>query len=355
MYNNLKKDTPDIYFSGCNISAQSMNELLSICDYVHCVADNFEETDMISIYTELVSLLGNERNSALCYELLLQYLSYLRDDYRAKYEQTSYSWHLQDSEKCDSMLKDLTELLGREGFAVPFEFSVLCLSLTSGLLMSEGAENQIFEINAAELKMLLRRHSTLLAKRELSDAEWQAAFRIVEYIAQKKLHLESPVRDAVTSALADNSFLEGIAPSLNELARLYESVCRELSDEQCAILTGDDRTESIRVICVSLSSCESELFLFLAALENASVSDESIGLSELKAIGYGEKYGDFLNEYSSASKETLISSVRDFAISESDDVTALRRAVISYIYGISPCLAFLVSYELQGESITKGA
>ncbi len=32
MYNNLKKDTPDIYFSGCNISAQSMNELLQICE-----------------------------------------------------------------------------------------------------------------------------------------------------------------------------------------------------------------------------------------------------------------------------------------------------------------------------------
>ncbi len=32
MYNNLKKDTPDIYFSGCNISAQSLTELLSICE-----------------------------------------------------------------------------------------------------------------------------------------------------------------------------------------------------------------------------------------------------------------------------------------------------------------------------------
>ncbi len=32
VYNNLKKDTPDIYFSGCNISAQSMNELLAICE-----------------------------------------------------------------------------------------------------------------------------------------------------------------------------------------------------------------------------------------------------------------------------------------------------------------------------------
>ncbi len=32
MYNSLKKDTPDIYFSGCNISAQSLNELLAICE-----------------------------------------------------------------------------------------------------------------------------------------------------------------------------------------------------------------------------------------------------------------------------------------------------------------------------------
>ncbi len=32
LYNNLKKDTPDIYFSGCNISATNMQELLAICE-----------------------------------------------------------------------------------------------------------------------------------------------------------------------------------------------------------------------------------------------------------------------------------------------------------------------------------
>ena len=32
LYNNLAKDTPDIYFSGCNISASHMQELLSICE-----------------------------------------------------------------------------------------------------------------------------------------------------------------------------------------------------------------------------------------------------------------------------------------------------------------------------------
>ncbi|MCQ2431518.1 MAG: glucose-6-phosphate isomerase [Clostridia bacterium] len=32
LYNNLKKDTPDIYFAGNNISAQAMKELLEICE-----------------------------------------------------------------------------------------------------------------------------------------------------------------------------------------------------------------------------------------------------------------------------------------------------------------------------------
>lgn len=32
MYNALKKDGPEVYFSGCNISAQSLNELLALCE-----------------------------------------------------------------------------------------------------------------------------------------------------------------------------------------------------------------------------------------------------------------------------------------------------------------------------------
>ncbi len=32
LYNNLKKDGPDIYFSGCNISATNLQELLAICE-----------------------------------------------------------------------------------------------------------------------------------------------------------------------------------------------------------------------------------------------------------------------------------------------------------------------------------
>ena len=31
-YNSMKKDTPDIYFSGCNISATDMRELLALCE-----------------------------------------------------------------------------------------------------------------------------------------------------------------------------------------------------------------------------------------------------------------------------------------------------------------------------------
>ena len=32
VYNNMKKDTPDVYFAGCNISAEAISELLAICE-----------------------------------------------------------------------------------------------------------------------------------------------------------------------------------------------------------------------------------------------------------------------------------------------------------------------------------
>ena len=32
IYNNIAKDTPDIYFAGCNISAQSFTEIVNICE-----------------------------------------------------------------------------------------------------------------------------------------------------------------------------------------------------------------------------------------------------------------------------------------------------------------------------------
>ena len=32
LYNNLKKDTPDVYFAGNTISATALNDLLSICE-----------------------------------------------------------------------------------------------------------------------------------------------------------------------------------------------------------------------------------------------------------------------------------------------------------------------------------
>ncbi len=32
LYNNVKKDTPDIYFAGANISAQSFNEIMQLCE-----------------------------------------------------------------------------------------------------------------------------------------------------------------------------------------------------------------------------------------------------------------------------------------------------------------------------------
>ncbi|MBE6547041.1 MAG: glucose-6-phosphate isomerase [Ruminococcaceae bacterium] len=110
MYNNLKKDTPDIYFSGCNISAQSLNELLSIC----------EGRD---VCINVISKSGTTTEPAVAFRLFRNLLEkkYGKDGARERIFVTT------DKEK--GTLKQFSDEAGYETFVVPDDvggrFSVL--------------------------------------------------------------------------------------------------------------------------------------------------------------------------------------------------------------------------------------
>ena len=264
------------------------NELTELCDYALYFADNCETLSMLSVYTTLVSLLGNERNASLCYELIAIYLTHIRDDYMAKYAQTNYPWHLREGEKCDALLKNLTENLGKEKFSMSFDFSIACIAFMSGMLLSESSESTAFKISAPELNMLLLRHSKHLAKNSLSDEEWGVSFSIVEYVADTKLTFDSPVKNAVTSALIDESFFSSVSVAANEFINLYESFSLALTDECCDSFINGSSEDVCLAVCKTLALCRDELSAFLNAFESCALPDASIGLSELTAAGYGD-------------------------------------------------------------------
>ncbi len=99
-YNNLKKDTPDIYFVGNNISATYLNEILSIC-----------EGKDVSV--NIISKSGTTTEPALAFRVFRDLLEkkYGKDGARERIFATT--------DKARGTLKELSDKEGYETFVVP--------------------------------------------------------------------------------------------------------------------------------------------------------------------------------------------------------------------------------------------
>ena len=110
LYNNLKKDTPDVYFAGNNISAAALNELLSLC-----------EGKRVSI--NVISKSGTTTEPAIAFRVFRDYLEKTvgAEEARRRIYVTT--------DKARGMLKGLADREGYETFVVPDDvggrFSVL--------------------------------------------------------------------------------------------------------------------------------------------------------------------------------------------------------------------------------------
>ncbi len=110
LYNNLKKDTPDVYFAGNNISASALNELLSLC-----------EGKRVSV--NVISKSGTTTEPAIAFRVFRDYLEKTvghEEAHRRIYVTT---------DKARGTLKGLADREGYETFVVPDDvggrFSVL--------------------------------------------------------------------------------------------------------------------------------------------------------------------------------------------------------------------------------------
>ena len=109
-YNNLKKDTPDIYFVGNNISPTYLNEVLSIC----------EGRD---VSVNIISKSGTTTEPALAFRI---FKKYLEDKYGVEEaKKRIYA----TTDKARGKLKELSDAQGYKEFVVPDDvggrFSVL--------------------------------------------------------------------------------------------------------------------------------------------------------------------------------------------------------------------------------------
>jgi len=100
IYNNLKKDTPDIYFAGNNISTTALTELLSIC-----------EGKEISV--NVISKSGTTTEPAIAFRVFKSLLV-------EKYGEEGAKDHIfVTTDKCRGTLKEFSDAAGYETFVVP--------------------------------------------------------------------------------------------------------------------------------------------------------------------------------------------------------------------------------------------
>ncbi|MBQ8358252.1 MAG: glucose-6-phosphate isomerase [Clostridia bacterium] len=110
LYNNLKKDGPEIYFSGCNISATNMRELLEIC----------EGRD---VCINVISKSGTTTEPAVAFRIFRELLE-------KKYGADGAKEHIfVTTDRAKGTLKGFADKVGYETFVVPDDvggrFSVL--------------------------------------------------------------------------------------------------------------------------------------------------------------------------------------------------------------------------------------
>jgi len=144
LYNNLKKDTPDIYFAGNNISTTALTEILSIC-----------EGKDISV--NVISKSGTTTEPAVAFRVFKQLLidKYGVEGARERIFVTT--------DKCRGTLKQFSDAAGYETFVVPDDVGGRYSVLTAvGLLpiacagididaMMNGARTAISDFSSSEL------------------------------------------------------------------------------------------------------------------------------------------------------------------------------------------------------------
>ncbi len=110
LYNNLKKNTPDVYFAGNNLSAAALSELLSLC-----------EGKRVSI--NVISKSGTTTEPAIAFRVLREYLE------RTVGPEEARRRIYVTTDKARGTLKGLADREGYETFVVPDDvggrFSVL--------------------------------------------------------------------------------------------------------------------------------------------------------------------------------------------------------------------------------------
>jgi len=303
------------------------SEITSILDITEIFLNEIKQersfSKFASFYTETSLLLGNDRNQKLCFISLESFL------------------HFSERDNADELLNVLTNKLGEKAFSDVLSVFSFCSSITFGTY--PNMQNS-YAVNDAEILMILKRQAKYYSELNISPEQWQLSV----YLAEELL----PSADTETlyseigSTLKSAGFYESAALSINAFLDLYSAAIDSMTKDDIALLHNDS-SYLYKVTCRALSRVEPEFRDFINVLAESATTDISVGYEEIEALGYGQKYLDFIDNMKYSNPPELFDAISSYANSTSiSSYGELNRSILLYVYKLSPALAFAFENRL---------
>lgn len=286
----------------------------------------------LALYESALYNLGSRRSGMLFFELSLITVKDKEETARRRYLQYGEKRYLEDAERCAQLIASLSDM-GEDRFIEALSATALITSTAFSL--NRKNEENAFLLEDAELLYLLDRQAKGFLETCPTDAEWQTVGALINELIPLNA---SNLPYATMYALKNEGYFHHATRIMPSVLSLYASVAASLKEAATFSLNGE-KAENTKAILSALKHSEQELRALDASLILYAKTDSERLKHAVEANAEQEELKSFLNAYTPIDCDQLLSTIRQ--ASENEE-TALTSAVISYVAGVSPYLAFVL-------------
>ena len=312
---------------------------------------------LLSIYEICLYVLGTERSGHLTYELSLELLNNRKVTALERFDKYGMSFYKIDASRCAMLYEDL-EGLGQTKFTDALFMTSIVFSTAKSILNDAGESAFLF--TDEELLFILEKQGESLKERCLSEDEWQIFGGLIsEFIPKNSSDLNSATLYALKNFKfetdADIELPEGYYKNLYfasairimpKVISLFADTSKSLREENSFSLEGDTE-EKLLALCSALMANEGGLRELDMALNTCAKLGENDLKTPIGSNSDTEELNGFMESYTALSCEGLIDAIEGFKNKGEISYETLIDALVSYVFGLSPYLAFVLSVNIK--------
>lgn len=306
----------------------------------------------LSIYNICQRILGTDRSGRIAYKIAVR-----------KLERNVINFSTLEALELVARytaLCDALKTLGAEKFTDALSMVTIVISTVSAI--GKDIEENAFLLSDKEILYILDKQGENIKNRCLTEDEWQVFGAVAsEFIPKKNNDLNYAtlyaLKNYVFDADAESDTPEDYYKKLYfasamrvmpQIVNLFADISHALNEEGLFSIESTE-DEKKTAICSALLKCEDSIRALDEALNTYAKLDKNILEVYTPLNNYINKdsLSAFMENYQSATCDDLINTVNEIASDESVSVEELSDVIVSYVYGLSPHIAFVFWFNMQ--------